>query len=367
MTHSPVPADIGSELQWSWPDRAVSGPRGMVAEILAQVSMEALQGDSLETVLQRTVNCLVRHLPIAIASIILLNDQRSHFVQEVCAGIELDLRGELPWPVTRGASGRCVRTGQSQLITDVDLDVDYVPGNGRVKSEYLVPICHRDYLHGILNLESTFTNFFTPGICAMFDAVAVQMAGAVHLARVASELEEANRKLERLSMSDGLTGIANRRSFDQAFAREWELHQRSGSSMALLLVDVDCFKALNDACGHLFGDQCLRQLARLFAGVAGDARTHVSRYGGEEFVLLLSGCDLRGAQQLGLDLRRRVEALAMEHPASPVTSHVTVSIGVSAVCPLPRASSQSLIVTADRALYAAKAAGRNRVVAWDCV
>ena len=358
--------DIGTDLQSLWPDGAGLGQRATVAAILAQVSMEALQGTSLETMLQRIVNCLAQRLPVAIASIILLNEERTHFVQEVWAGSAPDLPGELPWPVTVGASGRCVRTGQSQLITDVDSDPDYVPGNGDVKSEYLVPIDHRGQLHGILNLESNSLDFFTPGVCAMFDAVAAQIAGAVHLAWVVRELEIANGKLEQLSMSDGLTGIANRRSFDQAFAREWATHQQSGDSMALLLVDVDCFKALNDALGHLCGDECLCELARTCTEVAHAAGIHVSRYGGEEFVLLLAGSDLAAAQTLAETLCRRVEALAIVHPTSPVARHVTVSIGVSAIRPQPSIRASSLIMTADRALYVAKAAGRNRVAARIC-
>lgn len=367
MAQSTTPEFTGTELHGLWPTGTDAGQRSMVAEILAQVSMEALQGDSLQTVMQRIVNCLARSLPVAVASIILLNDERTHFVQEVWAGIALDLPAELPWPVTLGASGRCVRTGRSQLIADVDLDPDYVPGNGKIRSEYLVPIRHQTHLHGILNLESTSATFFSPSICAMFDAVALQIAGAVHFARVVSQLEIANRKLEHLSMSDGLTGIANRRSFDQALAREWDVHLRSGASLALLLVDVDCFKALNDACGHLFGDDCLRQLARICSDIQPEVLAHVSRYGGEEFVLLLPRSDLHVAQQFARDLCRRVEALELAHPASPIAPHVTVSIGVSAVSPQATRSPRSLLMSADRALYAAKAEGRNRVVARDCM
>ncbi|MDQ6646322.1 MAG: GAF domain-containing protein, partial [Pseudomonadota bacterium] len=161
ITYSMAAVDIGSDLPWSWPGGAASGQRGMVAEILAEVSMEALQGDSLENVLQRIVKCLARHLPIAIASIILLNDERTHFVQEVWAGVELDPRHELPRPATRGASGRCVQTGQPQLA-DMGVHADYVPRNVGVKSEYVAPIRHREHLHGVLKLESTFKDFFTP-------------------------------------------------------------------------------------------------------------------------------------------------------------------------------------------------------------
>ena len=133
-------------------------------------------------------------------------------------------RSRMPWPVEVGAAGRCARTGEVQLIADVAHDPDYVPGNDTVQSEYIVPIRHRVRLHGVLNLESTQADFFTPEVRAMFDAVALQIAGTIHLARVVRELELANRKLERLSMSDGLTGIANRRCFDLRLTEEWQRH-----------------------------------------------------------------------------------------------------------------------------------------------
>jgi diguanylate cyclase (GGDEF)-like protein len=145
--------------------------------------------------------------------------------------------------------------------------------------------------------------------------------------------------------------------------REWQWHVQQQASLALLLIDVDCFKALNDTRGHVFGDECLRELARLCADVVDDSGGHAARYGGEEFVLLLPHCELRAARRLGTSLCRRVEALAIVHPASLVASHVTVSIGASAARPHARLTAGSLILSADRALYLAKAKGRNRVVA----
>lgn len=325
--------------------------------------MEAMQGDTLEAVLQRIVDCLVRQLPVAIASIILLNDEHTHFVQEVWAGhLDLELPESLPWPVTVGVAGRCAIRGEAQLIEDVAADADYVPGNSEVRSEYLVPIRHRGRLHGVLNLESTQAAFFAPEVCATFDAVALQIAGAVHLTRVISELEQANRQLEQLSMSDGLTGIANRRCFDLRLAQEWQQHAQAGESLGLLLIDVDCFKALNDTRGHVFGDECLRKLGRLCAQTVQDRQALTARYGGEEFVLLLPHCDRHAAEQLGADLCHRVEAMAIEHPASTVTTCITVSVGVSAMCPDAALPPEFLVASADRALYAAKAAGRNCTV-----
>ena len=346
-----------------WDERNASGRRAMLTEILAQVSHEALQGDTLEAVLQAIVECVARRLPVTIASIILLNDQGTHFVQEVWSGrLDLSLPGSLPWPVTVGAAGRCIRSGEAQLIADVQADVDYVPGNSEVCSEYIVPIRHRGRLHGVLNLESTRRDFFTPEVCKAFDAIADQVAGAIHLARVVRALEQANNKLEQLSMSDGLTGIANRRCFDRRLAEEWQRHVLEQRPLALLLVDVDCFKSLNDASGHLYGDECLRELARLCSAAVRDGADLVARYGGEELALLLPHCDLDNAMRIAERLRAEVEAKAMAHPASPVAPHVTVSIGISTVRPCPSLSAEALIEASDVALYSAKQQGRNRVL-----
>jgi diguanylate cyclase (GGDEF)-like protein len=355
------PADL-HEPGPPWIERDAAGRRAMLTGILAQVSREALQEQTPQAVLQRIVDCVAQRLPVAIASIILLNEAGTHFVHEVWAGdLALELPGGLPWPVEVGAAGRCARAGVAQLIADVTADPDYVPGNGGVRSEYLVPIRHRERLHGVLNLESTRADFFTPEVCAVFDAVALQIAGAIHLSRVLQELELANRKLQQLSMSDGLTGIANRRCFDLRLAEEWLRHARDERFLALLLVDVDHFKPLNDACGHQYGDECLRAMARLCTEVAGPVDL-VARYGGEELALLLPDADLGAARRLGGRLRQRVERSALAHPRSAVAAHVTVSVGASAARPVAGLRAEALIAAADRALYLAKARGRNRVV-----
>ena len=346
-----------------WAERDAPGRRALLTEILAQVSREALQGEGVEAVLQSIVDCLLHRLPVAIVSIILLNDEGTHFVQEVGSGeLDLDIPGNGSWPVTMGAAGRCARIGKAQLIADVDHDPDYVAGNDEVRSEYLVPIWHRDRLLGVLNLESTREDFFTPEACSVFDAVANQVAGAIHLASVVRELETANRKLQQLSMSDGLTGIANRRCFDQRLVAEWARMAREQRPLALLLVDADCFKPLNDALGHLHGDECLRELARLCSETLEHEDDLAARYGGEELALLLPGRDLRQARRLAERLRTNVAAMAMTHPDSPVAPHVTVSIGVSVVWPDVDDAPERLVAGADRALYAAKAGGRNCVV-----
>ena len=365
MAHSEAqPADIRSQHPL-WDERDAVGRRAMLTEILAQVSHEALQGDTLEAVLHAIVDCVTRRLPVTIASIILLNEERTHFVQEVWSGrVELELPGGMPWPVTLGAAGRCARTGERQLISDARNDPDYVPGNHDVSSEYLVPIRHQGRMHGVLNLESTRADFFTAEVCAVFDAIAEQVAGAVHVARLLRELEAANRKLRDLSMRDGLTGIANRRCFDARMAEEWRRHADDGESLALLMVDVDCFKALNDRRGHLQGDECLRELAQLCASHVRDGSDLAARYGGEEIVILLPRCGMSEAMRVAEALRGHVEALALPHPDSPAGGFVTVSIGVGAACPRDaQATPDALVAAADAAMYAAKARGRNCVEA----
>ena len=346
-----------------WAGQDAPARHATLTRILVRISREALQGADLDSLLQGICECLVAELPVAIASVILLDESSTHFVHEVYAGewTVSPLAAAGDWPITRGAAGRCVQLGVPHLITDVDADPDYIAGNDTVRSEYLVPIRHRQRLHGVLNIESTRHDFFDAEARAVFDAVADLVAGAIHFARVADELKQANRKLEQLSMIDGLTGIANRRRFDQQLCVEWQRMAVEQRPLALLMVDADAFKPLNDASGHLYGDECLRELARVCEGFVETEADLVARFGGEELVLLLPGRDLGQAAEVAEALRMAVEAKSMPHPASPVAPHVTVSVGVASVVPGVACKPDLLIGRADRAMYAAKRQGRNRV------
>lgn len=174
------------------------------------------------------------------------------------------------------------------------------------------------------------------------------------------ELENANRRLERLSNTDGLTGVANRRHFDHELERAWIDQSHLPRPLALLMIDVDWFKAYNDRYGHLAGDTCLQAIARCIAQVARREGEAVARYGGEEFALLVPGANLHAATQLALKVQQAVWNLALPHEDSPL-ERVSVSVGVAACLPDPRQTPQSLVEVADSALFRAKQSGRNQV------
>jgi diguanylate cyclase (GGDEF)-like protein len=176
-------------------------------------------------------------------------------------------------------------------------------------------------------------------------------------------LAAANLALERLATTDALTGIANRRVFEERLASEAARAEREGRTLSLLMIDVDHFKAYNDALGHQAGDGCLRRIAELAAAHAGRAGDLAARWGGEEFAVLLVGTGAEGTLAVAEKVRAAVAQLAIPHPASPVAAVVTISIGAATVRALPGMAPATLVAAADAALYEAKRAGRNRVVA----
>lgn len=172
--------------------------------------------------------------------------------------------------------------------------------------------------------------------------------------------KDAQMRLEQLAAEDALTGLANRRAFDERLDAEWQRGLRSGQSLAIVLLDVDHFKIYNDTYGHPQGDACLRSVAAVLAGVAVRTGDLAARYGGEEFVLVLPGTNAAGASVVAERVRTAIELLAMPHSGSSVAPVVTVSAGV-AVAETGRTTSQALVERADEALYRAKERGRNRV------
>lgn len=176
------------------------------------------------------------------------------------------------------------------------------------------------------------------------------------------KLLEMNRALQRLSHVDGLTGLSNRRYLDEYLATEWRRAARELNEFSVLMIDVDNFKKFNDSQGHLAGDEVLKQVGNAVRSALHRPADLAARFGGEEFVVVLPGTGLSGAQVLGERICRRVEALGIAHGAEGAGKVVTVSIGGATTLPVRGAQATELLAAADEALYQAKRDGKNRAV-----
>jgi diguanylate cyclase (GGDEF)-like protein/PAS domain S-box-containing protein len=187
--------------------------------------------------------------------------------------------------------------------------------------------------------------------------------GVVAISRDITEQKELETRLETLAIEDGLTGLANRRRFDERLREEWARAYRNRSSLGLLMIDVDHFKAYNDEYGHPAGDACLRKVAAIIAAETQRTGDLAARYGGEEFAMLLPNTDAVGCARIGERIRKSIREAGLAHAANP-SGRVTASIGGAACHPTRErtAGTGSLVEAADRALYAAKEAGRDCLV-----
>lgn len=188
----------------------------------------------------------------------------------------------------------------------------------------------------------------------------VARAEVTDLVRKEQLLAQANEQLSLQSATDGLTGIANRRRFDETLATEWLRASRSGNPLSLLMVDIDHFKLFNDHYGHLAGDECLRRVSHVLSACVRRAGEVLARYGGEEFVMLMPGADVAQAVAMAQRCLNRIEQDAIPHGSSSTAPHVTFSIGIAWVIPSASDDAETLVNAADTAMYRAKMAGRAR-------
>lgn len=182
-----------------------------------------------------------------------------------------------------------------------------------------------------------------------------------------TERKLAEAKVLELAILDGLTGIHNRRHFDDFFEDEWRRCSRLKIPISLALIDVDYFKKFNDHYGHLKGDDCLKQLAAVIRGNAQRPGDLAARFGGEEFALILGNTDRYQAETMLKNLKEEIERLHIPHDQSSISAYVTVSIGLVSVVPAGRMRSEDLLDRVDKNLYLAKNAGRNQIVAGSLV
>ncbi|MCC5866135.1 MAG: diguanylate cyclase [Wenzhouxiangella sp.] len=270
-----------------------------------------------------------------------------------------------------------LQSGQPRIIDDL---ADYLAAHPDsqttrrlmeegIKSSMICPLRVGDQAEGFLVLASGQARAYRDAHVDFLKQLASQLALAVSKSRLYDELLEAKRELEErndrlaaLARRDELTGIANRRAFEQSLDADWSAAVRTRALLSLLMIDVDHFKAFNDALGHQAGDECLRRIANALCEVVEAEASAVARVGGEEFAVVLPGSDAARALELGWQLCERVAELSIRHPAAGELDHVTISVGAATLEVSMDCSRGELMRLADQALYAAKAGGRNRAV-----
>ena len=269
-------------------------------------------------------------------------------------------------PIVRpdGATAKVLRTGKAALYRSVSdwpaARVVAFEGSQlqRSVSAIFVPIPFGGRTVGVLSVQSRSENAYDEEDVALLESCVIYLGARFH----DEELRAASENLKQIATTDALTGLANRRAFDETLLYEWRRCARAGANVALVMVDVDYFKAFNDAYGHVAGDACLRQIAEALTGCTKRPADVASRYGGEEFALILPETDTEGATALAESICGMVRELAIPHEGSSL-GVVTLSIGIVALIPVADDDPQRLIAAADAMLYRAKNDGRNRIVA----
>ncbi len=353
-------------------------------QMMSQLLRAAVDAGSLDAALQRITAYVHKRFNLELCALMLVDETGERLLLKAETGNSILIEDSVPeWPTRMGVNGRAFRTGVAQFVPNVGIDPDYVMGNPSVRCEYVVPIRFRQRLLGLIDMESASLDSFSDENRGMLDALAAQVAGAIHLTatnqrlseineevaeksaaleRANAQLRQANESLVRLSFLDGLTGIANRRRFDQALRSEWRRARRGQAELSLLLLDIDDFKNYNDGYGHLAGDDCLRRIAAALNAQIKRSGDLLARYGGEEFSVLLPNSGVEHAMAVAMRLREVVSGLAIVHRFARASEHVTISVGVAVLTPDMHIVPSDFVRRADRALYTAKAEGRNRVV-----
>ena len=336
---------------------------------LNRISRIALQDMELRPMLQRIVDALHEEFGWEFIAFAGIDRERNEFV---CDAVHTWSPGEVRVGYRRalgtGVVGLCASTGQTIDIPETLGHPDVIDTLGGTRSELCVPVLHNGTVIAVLNVESVRPGTFN-GQRDLLETVASQISGALHAADLLRRLTAANSSLELAyrdmamrAEQDGLTGIANRRCFDQQLQEECARALQSSQPLSLLLVDIDHFKAYNDHYGHVAGDECLRRVASTLSMHSAAVTTQVARYGGEEFAVILPGLDVLAAQAHAESLLLAVATLDLTHLGSP-HARISISIGVATLRAHAADTPSTLIARADVMLYAAKRGGRDRVCA----
>jgi diguanylate cyclase (GGDEF)-like protein/PAS domain S-box-containing protein len=232
----------------------------------------------------------------------------------------------------------------------------------QISADLTVPLLEENQLWGLLSAHHSTPRDWQPDERRLLETLGTLVSTAIQRDKLHRHLTQANEKLKRFAYLDGLTQVANRRRFEQYLHHEWRRLMREQTPLALIMADIDYFKAYNDIYGHQAGDECLRRVAGTLRSAIQRPADMVARYGGEEFAVVLPNTNLAGAETVAEKIRLMVRKQKIPHEGSPVSQIITLSLGVAAFCPHPLKAPDDLIQSADDALYRAKGEGRDRVV-----
>lgn len=262
------------------------------------------------------------------------------------------------------------RQGQGRIVEDVTQDdwgaclTDFMQSVG-VQSKMVAPIIQNQpdgtvRVWGLMIVHACTTRRqWQPNELGLLQQVADQLAIAIQQSELHQRLQAANRELERISITDALTQIANRRCFDDTLEKEWQRVQREQRELTLIFCDIDYFKQYNDTYGHPAGDDCIYAVAQALQSCINRPTDCIARYGGEEFAVILPHTNIAGAIVIVQNMQAAIAQLEIAHQSHEQADRITLSFGITAVTPYPAMSVQRLIAQADQALYQAKQSGRN--------
>ena len=321
-----------------------------VMTTLQSISHTVASSLDLEEILVNVIQLLKDSFGYTYLSIYLLNDDTLHLGAQLGYPIDM-LIHEIP--ITMGVIGRTAREKQTQLVRDVSMDTEFLRGAYEVRSEVAVPLIKEDQVLGVLNVESDRAGLLNENDANLLNTLAGSVAIAIDNARLHAEVK-------RMAMTDVISGLANRRAFDETLEAEIIRASRYHQSLSLIILDLDSFKEYNDKWGHPAGDVRLREVADLLRRKVRDPDV-AARYGGEEFAIILPNTSKRGAMKLAERLRRAAEESAphVNGERHPVPGY-TISFGV-ATFPDDATSIEELLLMADNAELMAKRLGKNRV------
>jgi diguanylate cyclase (GGDEF)-like protein len=352
-----------------------------LGEIHADLSNIVLADAPLDAVLQRVVDYLYERFSLSLCTLLLVEGSRTLLLKAYAGHSVVHLQRNRPWPADRGLVGRAFRERQTVFVPDVRQDPGYLEANRLTRATLAIPIRAGGEVLGILALESPISEAFSSERRRVLEVLTGHLGGAIRLASThqrllesmsslaerSADLDRANRallrantRLRELSLVDALTGIGNRRAFEQGIRDLWSRCAAEGKPLALMMIDIDYFKNYNDHYGHAEGDACLVRVASAIRATLRGPDDLVMRYGGEEFAVLLPASDQDEARRCAQRIQAAVAALGIRHERSPVAATVTLSLGVAVVHPGAGLRLRTLVERADRALYAAKDMGRNR-------